>query len=143
MILVWLFQGHQSSWILKQTAISAYSSSCSMQCDFNQTGQLCGKCKENYTLAIGSSHCIHCPNNNTLALLIFFIAAGFLLVFLLGVLNLTVTQGRINGSTQTSYGLTKIYFLNRKECQISLQHSLKYCYFCGCLTHCFCYLCSG
>ena len=67
------------------------------QCAFNRAGRLCGGCKEGYSLAIGSSHCIHCPNNNNLALVIFFVAAGFLLVFIISVLNLTVTQGMING----------------------------------------------
>ena len=67
------------------------------QCAFNRAGRLCGGCKDNYSLAIGSSHCIYCPNNNNLALLIFFTAAGFLLVFFISVLNLTVTQGMING----------------------------------------------
>ena len=67
------------------------------RCAFNRAGRLCGGCKDNYSLAIGSSHCIHCPNNNNLALLIFFAAAGFLLVFFISVLNLTVTQGWING----------------------------------------------
>ena len=66
-------------------------------CSFNRAGRLCGGCKENYSLAIGSSHCIHCPNNNNLALLIFFTAAGFLLVFFISAFNLTVTQGMING----------------------------------------------
>ena len=67
------------------------------QCAFNRASRLCGGCKENYSLAIGSSHCIHCPNNNNLALLIFFAAAGFLLVFFISAFNLTVTQGMING----------------------------------------------
>ena len=67
------------------------------QCAFNRAGTLCGGCRDNYSLAIGSSHCIHCPNNNNLALLIFFAAAGFLLVFFISVFNLTVTQGMING----------------------------------------------
>ena len=43
----------------------------SAQCAFNRAGRLCGGCKEGYSLAIGSSHCIHCRNNNNLALLIF------------------------------------------------------------------------
>ena len=68
-----------------------------IQCAFNRAGRLCGGCKDNYSLAIGSSHCIHCPNNNNLALLIFFAAAGFLLVVFISVFNLTVTQGMING----------------------------------------------
>ena len=67
------------------------------QCAFNRAGRLCGGCKENYSLAIGSSQCIYCPNNNNLSLVIFFAAAGFLLVFFISVLNLTVTQGWING----------------------------------------------
>ena len=68
-----------------------------VQCSFNRAGRLCGGCKENYSLAIGSSHCIHCPNSNNIALLIFFVAAGFLLVLFISIFNLTVTQGMING----------------------------------------------
>ena len=67
------------------------------QCSFNRAGRLCGGCKESYSLAIGSSNCIYCPNNNNVALLIFFAAAGLLLVFFISALNLTVTQGWING----------------------------------------------
>ena len=67
------------------------------QCAFNHAGRLCGGCKDGYSLAIGSSHCIQCSNNNNLALLIFFIGAGFLLVLFIGALNLTVSQGMING----------------------------------------------
>ena len=48
-------------------------------------------------MAIGSSNCIHCPNSNNLALLIFFAVSGFLLVIFISILNLTVTQGLING----------------------------------------------
>ena len=36
---------------------------------------------------------IHCPNNNNLALLTFFAAAGILLVFFISALNLIATQG--------------------------------------------------
>ena len=60
-------------------------------------GRLCGGCKHNYSLAIGSFNCIHCSNNDNLSLLIFFVAAGPLLIVLISVLNLTVTQGMING----------------------------------------------
>ena len=67
------------------------------QCVFNHDGRLCGGCKENFSLAIGSSHCIQCPNNNNLALLVFFAGAGIVLVFIIAALNLTVTQGTING----------------------------------------------
>ena len=74
--------------------INLYSSG--DQCAFNRAGILCGGCAKNYSLAIGSSHCIYCPNNNNLALLIFFAAAGVLLVLIIAALNLTVTQGMIN-----------------------------------------------
>lgn len=67
------------------------------QCAFGHAGRLCGGCKQNYSVAIGSSHCIYCLNNNNLALLIFFAAAGPLLVLFIRALNLTVTQGMING----------------------------------------------
>ena len=66
------------------------------QCTAHREGILCGRCSGNYSLAIGSSRCIRCPNNNNLALLIFFAAAGVLLVLAIAALNLTVTQGAIN-----------------------------------------------
>jgi predicted outer membrane repeat protein len=67
------------------------------QCAFNHAGQLCGGCKDGYSLALGSSNCVKCSNNNNLSLLLFFAAAGPMLVLLISVLNLTVTQGMING----------------------------------------------
>ena len=66
------------------------------QCGYNRAGRLCGGCRENYSLAIGSSHCIHCPNSHNLALIIFFAVAGFLLVLLITAMNLTVTQNAVN-----------------------------------------------
>ena len=67
------------------------------QCEHNRAGILCGRCKEGYSLAIGSSNCITCLNSNNLALLIFFAVAGFLLVICISTLNLTVIQGMVNG----------------------------------------------
>ena len=66
------------------------------QCGFNHSGILCGGCIADNSLAIGSSHCVYCTHNTNLAIIVFFAAAGFLLVFFVGVLNLTVTQGMIN-----------------------------------------------
>ena len=66
------------------------------QCAYNHAGILCGGCKKGYSLAIGSSFCVKC-SNNSMALLIFFVAAGFLLVFFIGALDLTITEGTING----------------------------------------------
>ena len=67
------------------------------QCDFNHAGVLCGGCENNYSLAIGSSHCVRCSSDLPLLMFIFFGAAGFLFVLFILLLNLTVTQGLING----------------------------------------------
>ena len=66
------------------------------QCAFNHSGVLCGGCKKGLSLALGSSQCIPC-SNKYLVLLIPFTLAGFVLVFFLTFLNLTVSQGTING----------------------------------------------
>ena len=66
------------------------------QCTLHRAGILCGGCKKSYSLAIGSSHCIHCPNNNHVSLLIFFAVVGVILILVIAVVNLTVTQGMIN-----------------------------------------------
>ena len=66
------------------------------QCAFNHAGILCGGCKEGLSLALGSSQCILC-SNKYLTLIIPFTLAGFALVFFLTFVNLTVSQGTING----------------------------------------------
>ena len=62
----------------------------------NRTGLLCGECKTNYSLMLGTSRCGKCSNYN-LFLLLFFSFAGAALVVLLLVLRLTVAEGTING----------------------------------------------
>ena len=66
------------------------------QCAFNRAGILCGGCQKGLSLALGSSQCLSCTNTY-LTLLIPFAMAGFALVFFLTFLNLTVSQGTING----------------------------------------------
>ena len=68
-----------------------------VQCSFNHSGILCGGCKEGHSMAIGSSHCIYCPNNHNAALVLFFISAGPLLYLFIASLDITVTKGSING----------------------------------------------
>ena len=68
-----------------------------IQCTFGHSGVLCGGCPDNYSLAIGSSACLYCPNNNYLSLLIVFALAGFALVLFIKVFDLTVSKGTING----------------------------------------------
>ena len=67
------------------------------QCALNRTGILCGRCRDGLSLALGSNNCIQCSQLSYLALIIPFAAAGFGLVALLMVLNLTVSIGTING----------------------------------------------
>ena len=67
------------------------------QCAHNRAGILCGRCRDEHSLALGSNTCIHCPHFSYLAQIIPFAAAGFGLVALLMVLNLTVSIGTING----------------------------------------------
>ena len=66
------------------------------QCNYNRSGLLCGRCSENLSIALGSSHCLQC-SNSYLALLAAFTFAGIALVLLLLVLRLTVAAGTING----------------------------------------------
>ena len=48
------------------------------QCAFNREGRLCGGCVEGYSLAIGSTHCLYCPNSSHFALILFCIFAVIL-----------------------------------------------------------------
>ena len=66
------------------------------QCAYNHSGLLCGKCKSNLSLAIGTSQCLVCTNIY-LTLLLPFALAGLMLVLFLIVCNLTVSMGTING----------------------------------------------
>ena len=66
------------------------------QCQFNRTGLLCGHCQQGLSTILGYSHCQHC-SNVYLLLIIPIAVAGLVLVFLLFILNLTVTDGDING----------------------------------------------
>ena len=65
------------------------------QCQFNRCGLLCGQCKQGFSTIFDSSNCQPCSNNHLL-LIIPIAIAGLALVFLLFVLNLTVSDGTIN-----------------------------------------------
>lgn len=67
-----------------------------VQCDNNRSGILCGTCKENFSLTLGSLHCLPC-SNAYLALVIPFALAGIALVVILFLLRLTVAIGTLNG----------------------------------------------
>ena len=110
------------------------------QCAMNRTGTLCGKCRHGYSLAIGSNRCLPCQNNNGLSLLIFFAAAGLLLVFFVTFLNMTVTQGTINGlifyaniiwAYQNVFISGKTQFLYTFVAWINLDFGIEICFFQG------------
>ena len=78
-----------------------YSSSVNLlhpdeQCQFNRTGILCSQCQHHLSMVFASSRCMKCTNVHILITIIV-IVAGIVLVVLLYVLNLTVTNGTING----------------------------------------------
>ena len=65
-------------------------------CTHGRTGLLCSQCQTNLSITFGGNICKACSNDN-LGLLIIFIIAGPLLIFFLTSINLTVTEGAING----------------------------------------------
>ena len=67
-----------------------------LQCQFNRTGMLCSQCPHPLSMVFASSRCMKCTNVYILIIIIV-IVAGIVLVVLLYVLNLTVTNGTING----------------------------------------------
>ena len=66
------------------------------QCQFNRSGVLCGHCQQGLSTVFSSSCCKKC-SSIYLLLIIPIIVVGFVLVLLLFFLNLTVTDGVING----------------------------------------------
>ena len=66
------------------------------QCEPHRTGLLCSECERGYSQTLGNESCSVCPNTYLL-LILSFALAGLLLVAILIALNLTVTEGSING----------------------------------------------
>ena len=109
-----------------------------------ESDKLCHKCIEGCSMAIGSNECIECSDVH-LALITFFIAAGLLLVFFIKTLNMTVSQGTINGLifyanvvwAYDSFFLPKIdsgsgaYFLKVFLAWLNLDFGIETCFFKG------------
>ena len=66
------------------------------ECANNRSGVLCGECQQGLSLVFSSSRCIKC-SNYYLFLVIPFGLLGVLLVVFILMLNMTVTEGTING----------------------------------------------
>ena len=67
-----------------------------IQCNYNHSGTLCGGCQPGLSLALGNAQCLQC-SNKYLALLIPLTLAGPVLVFSIKLLDLTISQGTLNG----------------------------------------------
>ena len=70
------------------------------QCLNNRNGELCGGCKQNFSLSLGSSSCIVCPrywHALLVGITVLSALAGVGLIALLLEFNLTVGIGTING----------------------------------------------
>ena len=66
------------------------------QCNFNHSGTLCGGCQPGLSLALGTNQCLHCSNTH-LALLLPFALTGAVVVCFIKVIDLTLSQGTLNG----------------------------------------------
>ena len=113
-----------------------------IQCTDNRSGVLCGGCRDSFSLALGSNRCLHGCSNNSLSLIIAFAAAGIALVLFIKILNLTVSQGTINGlifyanivgAEQTVLFPSKTYggFLSVFLAWLNLDLSIETCFFDG------------
>ena len=84
-----------------------------IQCANNRSGLLCGACKKDYSLILGTFRCEKCTDSH-LFLLIPFTVMGVALIFFLLVCKLTVAtgmlsglqcQGMLNGTMASLHGL--------------------------------------
>ena len=70
------------------------------QCAHHRTGVLCGACKGNRSNVLGSSGCNNCQDPQSilkmLGLILLFAVLGIVFVFLVGILDMTVSEGTLN-----------------------------------------------
>ena len=69
------------------------------QCSLNHTGIMCGACKPGFSRILGNVlECRKdCTNANLIILIPFFLVSGIILIIIIMGLNLTVTEGTLNG----------------------------------------------
>ena len=77
-------------------SVNITSNTSDNQCEPHRTGLLCGECEEGYSLTLGDGKCAQCSNTHLLLILPLALS-GLFLVAILFALNLTVTEGSING----------------------------------------------
>ena len=102
----------------KDTFVNVSLSNPNAQCDFNRNGTLCGQCREHYSLALGTLHCLRCVRSSYIALVVPFSLAGIALVMVILLLHLTVDVGTLNGLifyANIVHLNREAYFQNTKE----------------------------
>ena len=67
------------------------------QCAFHRSGILCGACQQNFSQVLGTSNCKQCSNIWIPVIIFIFLLSGAALVLFVMVLNLTVSNGTVNG----------------------------------------------
>ena len=112
----------------------------SPQCAFQRTGLLCGKCTEGYSLVLGGNECSQCSNWYLLLLIVFGLA-GFCLVALIIILNLTVSVGTLDAlifyvnvvklNELALFPLCKIPFLTYFISWLNLDLGINTCFYNG------------
>ena len=97
-------------------------------CLYNREGILCGSCSTNYSVVFGSTECRQC-SNWWLWTLVFYAAAGPLLIYLLYTLKLILTTGTINGiifyAQVANAGLFDVLSINTRQCNWVIRYSMK------------------
>ena len=82
----------------KTETISISPETLDHQCSNGREGVLCGRCKQDHSLALGTSRCLpNCPKYLFYIILLVCAASGILLILFLIACNFTVSEGTING----------------------------------------------
>jgi len=68
------------------------------QCKYNRSGIMCGVCRQGWSMMFGSYQCSNSCSNITLLLVFPFLLVGLLLFIVISCLDLTITNGIINGA---------------------------------------------
>ena len=86
-------QGRESEWVVVNT------SDLDTQCPQggNRGGLFCGRCREGFSVMLGTSRCTECRGNTGVTWIILFALLGIFLLAAIAFLNVNVSDGWING----------------------------------------------
>lgn len=81
------------------TTVEIHLNDLDKQCSDGHTGIMCGQCQAGYSRVLGESMTCHrgCTYSNLPIIMIAFLSSGIMLLIIIRALNLTVTEGTING----------------------------------------------